>query len=203
MKLAIVVPRYGKEVLGGAETLARQLAEHLPRAEFSVEILTTCADDARTWRNVHPPGLTCIHDVPVRRFPIDLRGRSEGRYQELTNKFTNRWPTTVDEEYEWIEQSGHSPELYAHIARHGREYDLLLFVPYVFGLIFYASAVDPARSIICPCLHDESFARFLQTRLMLQSCRGIMFNSEPEMAFAEGKLGIHHPRARCRRFRTR
>jgi len=192
MRLALVVPRYGEEVLGGAETFARQLAEHLPRPEFSVQVLTTCANDLLTWRNVYSPGPTQVNGVRVRRFPIDHRFRNERRYWELMIKFTNRWPTTVDEEYEWIDHSAHSPALYTHIAQHGLEYDFLIFVPYVFGTIFYGTTLWPERSILWPCLHDEPFARFLQTRLMMTSCRGLMFTSEPEMALAQGKLGIRN-----------
>jgi glycosyltransferase involved in cell wall biosynthesis len=195
MRLAIVVPRYGEEILGGAETFARQLAEHLPPSEFKVEVLTTCADSLLTWRNVYPPGPAQVNGVPVHRFPIDDSFRDENRYWETMLKFTNRWPTTVDEEYEWIHNSAHSPALYAHIARYGLEYDLLIFVPYVFGVIFYGTTLWPERSVLWPCLHDEPFARFLQTRLMMESCRGLMFTSEPEMALAQGKLGIQNPRA--------
>ena len=43
VRLGIVVPRYGESVLGGAETFARQFAEHLPRDEFAVTVLTSCA----------------------------------------------------------------------------------------------------------------------------------------------------------------
>jgi glycosyltransferase involved in cell wall biosynthesis len=195
MRLAIIVPRYGEEILGGAETFARQLAEHLPQPEFDVEVLTTCAQNLLTWRNVYPPGPTRVSGVPVYRFPIHHGFRNERRYQELTTKFTNRWPTTVEEEYEWIDQCAHSPALYAHVARRGPEYDFLIFVPYVFGVTFYGTTLWPERSILWPCLHDEPFARFLQTRLMMNSCRGLMFTSEPEMALAQGRLGVRNPGA--------
>ena len=44
MKVAYVVPRYGTEVVGGAEFAARMLAERLAaRPGWEVEVLTTCA----------------------------------------------------------------------------------------------------------------------------------------------------------------
>jgi len=215
MKLALVVHRYGENILGGAEAITRRLAEHLPSSEFSVDVLTTCVEDLLTWRNSYPPGMTHINGVPVCRFPIDHRFRDARRYRELMTKFTNREPTTVDEEYEWIDHSAHSPALYAYIAQHGQEYDFLIFGPYLFGPTFYGITLRPERSILWPHIHDEPFAYFLQTRLMMQSCRGIMFNSEPEMAFVQDKLGVRHPgacvvgegmddyRAHPRRFRQR
>ena len=49
MKLAFVTPRYGADVIGGAELGARLLAERLAALDgWSVEILTTCARDAWT-----------------------------------------------------------------------------------------------------------------------------------------------------------
>jgi hypothetical protein len=50
MKLAYVVPRYGPEVMAGAEYAARMFAERLvAQLGWEVEALTTCAVDARTW----------------------------------------------------------------------------------------------------------------------------------------------------------
>ncbi|MEP7198323.1 MAG: glycosyl transferase, partial [Chloroflexota bacterium] len=196
MKLAFVVPRYGADIVGGAETLARSFAERLPRAEFDVEVWTTCANDLQTWRNVYPAGVTHITGVRVRRFPIDAHMRNEKRYWELMIKFTNRWPTTVADEYEWIAQSAHSPALYAHIAQHGQSYDYLIFLPYLFGTTFYGTTLWPERSLLFPCLHDEPFARFVETRAMMESCRGLLFISPPEMGLARGKLGVRNPRAR-------
>lgn len=195
MKLAIVIPRYGKNILGGAETLARNLAERLPKPEFDVEVLTTCARDLATWRNVYPPGRTTVNEVPVRRFRIDHRFRDEQRFWELLSKFLNGCPTTVGDEYEWIAHSAHSPVLYSYIAEQGRRFDFLLFIPYLYGTTFYGTTLLPARSIIWPCLHDEVFAYFLQTRLMMEACRGLMFNSEPEMTLAQETLGIRNPGA--------
>ena len=70
MRLAFIVPLYGEKILGGAEGITRSFAEHLPRSEFSVDVLTTCASDYVTWRNVYPPGLSQVNSVPVYRFPI-------------------------------------------------------------------------------------------------------------------------------------
>ena len=55
-RVAFVVPRYGREVVGGAETLCRLLAENLAGAGVPVEVLTTCAVDHFTWADHHPEG---------------------------------------------------------------------------------------------------------------------------------------------------
>ena len=57
MKLAFVTPRYGREVVGGAELGARLLAEHLAALDgWTVDVLTTGARDAWTWATEYPAG---------------------------------------------------------------------------------------------------------------------------------------------------
>jgi glycosyltransferase involved in cell wall biosynthesis len=194
--LAFVVPRYGLDVLGGAETLARQYAEHLPRDEFDVTVLTTCARDVLTWHNEYPPGEANVHGLKVLRFPIDHNRRDARLFQYLTDCANRGEPLSSKDQAAWLDHNAHSPELYRHLMRHGTDYDLLLFLPYLFGTTLYGSAVWPEKSVICPCLHDEAYAYFDDVRLMLQTVRGLMFISPPEQALAEDKLGVCHPLAR-------
>jgi glycosyltransferase involved in cell wall biosynthesis len=195
VRLGIVVPRYGPEVLGGAETFARDLAEHLPASEFAVTVLTTCARDMLTWKNEYLPGETRVGDVQVLRFAIDHRRRDARRFQFLTDRINRGEPVTLTDQIDWLEHSAHSPPLYLHLARHGKEYDLFLLLPYLFGTTIYGSSVWPDKSVVCPCLHDEPYATFEDVRGMLRAVRGLMFISAPEQALAEEKLGIRHPHA--------
>ena len=57
MKVAFVTPRYGPQVMGGAETAARQLAEHLvAETGWEAEAYSTCALDPHTWADELEPG---------------------------------------------------------------------------------------------------------------------------------------------------
>ncbi len=196
IRLGIVVPRYGPRVLGGAETFARQFAEHLSPGEFDVTVLTTCACDLLTWRNEYPPGEARINNVRVLRFPIDRQRRDARLFQRLTDRFNRGEPASPADQAAWLEHGAHSPGLYLHLARHGSSYDLLIFLPYLFGTTIYGSAIWPEKSVICPCLHDEPYAYFADVRLMLHSARGLIFISPAEQALAETKLGVRHPAAR-------
>ena len=78
VKLAFVTPRYGTEVIGGAETAARMLAERLcQRPDWEVEVLTSCALDHLTWENTEPAG----HDGDQRgdRAPVPDRVAADPR----------------------------------------------------------------------------------------------------------------------------
>jgi glycosyltransferase involved in cell wall biosynthesis len=195
-RLAFVVPRYGPGVLGGAETFARHLAEHLPPDEFEVTVLTTCARDLLTWRNEYPAGETRIGGRRVLRFPVDHQRRDAHLFRRLNDRANRCEPLTPQEQAAWLENAAHSPALYSHLARHGDDYDLLIFLPYLFGTTLYGSAIWLDKSVVCPCLHDEAYAYFVDVRAMLHSARGLMFISAPEQALAEEKLGVRHPAAR-------
>jgi len=189
LRLAFVTIRYGPNVLGGAETAVRELAEKLAERGDHVEVFATCTNDPRRWNNTLPAGDENINTVPVHRFPIRWTNRS--RYEELLRGQLAK----QDEQFEWLHDGPHSPEIYQTLARRAHEFDLLFFAPYLFSVVQYAAAIAPARSIIWPCLHDEPFAYFVPTQIMLRGSHGLMFNSEPERVFAMNKLGVKHPRA--------
>lgn len=191
-RIAFVVPRYGEDVLGGAEALARMLAEQIVAMNWAdVHVLTTCARDHFTWRNELPAGGSMVNGVPVRRFPIDSRARDSARYHALHLRLIRNERLSVEEQYEWVHHSAHSPELYAYLETHGTEFDFLIFIPYLFGTTYYGSAIHPTRSVLWLCLHDEIYAYLTPTREMYQSCVGVMFNTYPESRLAQRLYGPH------------
>src|SRR6516165_7457506 len=68
-RLAVVVPRYGPDVVGGAESVVRELAEGLAERGHAVDVLTSFARDHTTWHNEYPEGAEVVDGVTVRRFP--------------------------------------------------------------------------------------------------------------------------------------
>lgn len=191
-RIAFVIPRYGEDILGGAETLARCVAERMVAANIAeVEVLTTCARDHVSWANELPPGESMINGVRVRRFPIDHAHRDVARFDALHIRLIQRELIPEDEQYEWVDQSAHSPEMYAYIESHGTEFDFLIFIPYLFGTTYYGSAVYPRRSIIWLCLHDEVYAYLAPTRHMIRASLGIVFNTYPESRLAQRLYGVH------------
>jgi len=187
MKVAIVVPRYGPDVLGGAESQARGFAEEIARRGWPVEVWTTCVRSLYTWENVYPAGHSEEQGVVVRRFPITQYDPI--RQAELYNRIGSRGFLTVDDQYAWLESGAHSARLYEHVARYAAEFDVLVVLPYAMPLAHYAAWTAPARVVMWPCLHDEPIVYTEPVHLLLTSVWGVMFNS-PEESNLALRLGV-------------
>ena len=187
MRVAIVVPRYGVGVLGGAESLAREFAQAAVARGWEVEVWTTCAHSHYTWENVYPEGIIEINGVKVRRFPVFWRNRDQWTRSEL--KLARQGFLSSAETYAWLDSAPHSPSLYNYAARNAVNFDVIVALPYVMPLIHYAAWSALEKVVLWPCLHDEPYAYLESTRLLLESVWGVMFYSPEEERLAL-KLGI-------------
>ncbi|WP_217914364.1 glycosyltransferase family 4 protein [Miltoncostaea marina] len=179
MRVVWVVPRYGREVVGGAETLARSLAGRATPPGWRVEVATTCALDHDTWRNERPAGAEVVDGITVRRFPVSPRAR--GRYERLHAAVLEGRATYLDE-VEWLAQSVWSEELERWLE--DDDHDLAILCPYLFGTTVWGTLADPDRAAVLPCLHDEPYARLETVRRMLAAARGCVFNAPAEERLA-------------------
>jgi glycosyltransferase involved in cell wall biosynthesis len=186
--IAFVVPRYGAEIVGGAEALARGFAERLPADRFAVEVLTTCARDHHTWRNVLEPGEERLGGVTVRRFPVTER--DVARFLAVQQRLSDGFRLDLDEELAWAAGSVNSEELFSFLDAERERFDAFLFLPYLFGTTLLGTQIDPSRSVLIPCLHDEPFAYLQIVGHMFRSVRGAVFNSAPERSLARRLFGV-------------
>lgn len=189
MRLAFVVPRYGDAIVGGAETLSRGLAEHLPRQTYHVEILTTCARSHFTWENYYTEGIDLYNGIVVKRFRVNARDIKT--FLDVQQKIEQGISPDIDEQLLWAKESVNSDSLYDYIWKKGKDYDYLIFLPYLFGTTFWGSQIHPERSLLIPCLHDEVYARLDIFRMPFEKVRGIIFNSEPERILARRLFSIN------------
>lgn len=173
MRLSIIQQRYGKEVLGGAEThgalIARLLAPH-----HDVEILTTTAADYRTWENVYPAGTTKEDGFRVNRFTVQ-QGRVNN-FSVLSEILYSGYSATdfpllsTDERAQFLErlrslpdalqegfvraQGPIAPGIHEHLLRN--QPDAALFLTYLYPTTYDGLlAIPPDRANIVPTLHDE------------------------------------------------
>lgn len=185
MRLLWVVPRFGRGIVGGAETLVRGLATHAPD-DWTVEVATTCAVDHVTWANQLAPGTTIEDGTTVHRFPVG--DRDSGRYARLHRLIADGTATYADE-VEWFSQSVWAPGLDDFLDERGCDYDLIALSPYLFGTTVWGANVHPDRTVLMPCLHDEPYAHLETTRRMFGLVRGFIFNSPPEQELARRLYG--------------
>ena len=90
-KIALIIHRCGKDIIGGSESFALNLASNLSRF-FDIEILTTCARDYMTWKNDYPEGKSYENGVTLRRFRTDYE-RNFNKFNTLSDKLANRVPS--------------------------------------------------------------------------------------------------------------
>lgn len=181
--IAFVPPRFGAEVVGGAEAVLAEVAAGLAGRGWQVEILTTCARDHYTWANHYPPGVERNDDVTVRRFPtvVDTPGEHRWRVHQLIS--ARRRPTITEQQL-WLNDTFRCPGLFEHLLDHASDYRAIVTGPYLAWTTFATATVAPDRTILMPCLHDEPEVFLDVYEPMLSGARGIWFLSDPERDLA-------------------
>lgn len=183
-RIAFVCPRFAEgATVGGAETLLKVLAQQAVASGHRVTFLTTCAQNHFTWANELPPGPRRIGTLDVIFFPVDT-DRDIASFLRVQEAISRRSHFTEADEQTWLRNSVNSRSLCAYLQEHGDEFDWVVVGPYLFGLVYFASRLAPAKTILAPCLHDEGFAYTRTFREMFRSVAGCLFNSEPERALA-------------------
>ena len=216
MKIAVVQQRYGKDLLGGAEThgalMARLLARH-----HEVELLTTTAGDYQTWSAAYPAGVSSEDGFLLRRFAVD-QGRLDSWHaiRDLLHEgfrsedfaslraedraaFLARirgWPDLLQEAF--IRGQGPvSTGLMHHLGQ--ATADAYLFLTYLYPTSYDGLLAAPqGRASIVPTLHDEPpahlpvFGRRLQrARLLCSTDTEVELATSlyPETALRAERLG--------------
>jgi glycosyltransferase involved in cell wall biosynthesis len=186
LRLAFVVQRYGLEVDGGAEYECRRLAEAL-LPYHDVEVLTTCARDYLTWRNVYPRGTGAVNGVPVRRFPVERprRVRSFGRHAD----WLYAHPHTFFDEAEWLRRQGPlALSLVEWIRTRAADYDGFVFFTYLYLPTLLGLPLVADKAVLVPTAHDERPIYLDLFRSLFRLPRALVFQVEEERAFVEARF---------------
>lgn len=176
--IAFVVPRYGRDITGGAESLCRMVAGELMAAGMAVEVFTTCAVDHFTWSNHHPEGTTTEDGVRVHRFAVSEH-RDHQRFEALHHGIASQGDPGYAAQLDWMANSVRSDRLDEAVASHPN-LRCRIALPYLFGTSFWSVVDDPRRTILVPCLHDEPYAHLDVVRRMLGAAAGCLANAEGE-----------------------
>ncbi|MGH8987610.1 MAG: glycosyltransferase family 4 protein [Acidimicrobiales bacterium] len=154
MRVAFVTPRYGRQVVGGAESAARQLAEHLVASTgWSVEVFTSTALDHLTWRNELAPGDQTIEGVLVHRFASE--SERSPKFYDLDGRVRLAPAHATREQAErWVDLNGPvTPRLVD--ALRASAADVCVFYPYLYYPTVRAIGNVAVPAVLHPAAHDE------------------------------------------------
>src|SRR5579872_2572477 len=198
MRVALVTPWYGADLIGGAERLAWDLSQALCRNGAGVDVLTTCCrsfhDD---WSaNYHRPGASDAGSITVRRFRVDPRDRVAFsransallalRPDELRRDLAPLPPPATGA---FVTQGIRSSALLRELRERGLGYDAIVFLPYLYTTTVEGLPLVAERAFLIPCLHDEAYAYVDPIREVFRQSRGLLFNSEGELNVAADLYG--------------
>ncbi len=179
MKVAFVVQRYGKEVMGGSELHCRQIAEKLVEAGYDCTVYTTTAKDYITWRNEYPGGETFLNGVVIKRFPV-----KEERDIDSFNAYSD-WiffnDHSLDDERQWMQRQGpFSPALLSALEEEQKEHNLFVFFTYLYYNTYWGLKKVQGKKVLVPTAHDEPALRLEIMKEVFSDPDAFMFNTESE-----------------------
>jgi glycosyltransferase involved in cell wall biosynthesis len=188
VNVAFVVQRYGADVAGGSESLARAVGERLA-AEARVTVFTTCARDYVTWRNELPAGGERLNGVDVVRFPVEEE-RDLAAFNRLSEPLYARAHSEADE-LVWLRRQGpYAPRLVEAIQQRKDEFDAVVFFTYLYYPTYYGLQAASERSVLVPTAHDEPPLRFRIYDAMFALPRALAFCSVPEADLVRARFGL-------------
>jgi len=188
VKFAFISPRYGADITSGAEHACRLLAEQVSQ-RHDVDVLTTCAQDARTWRSEYSEGTDRVRGVLVRRFAVSQTHDTDG-LRPLTERLLNG-PRTRADELDWVRRLGPSSSaLLDFLKRQHRTYDALVFFSLCHPTTVQGLQIAPERSVLFPHLQLHPALRFGLWEEVLSAPRALGFFSPAERRLARWYLRV-------------
>ena len=188
MKLAFVVPRTGPRS-GWRRDGARMLAEHLAADRgMEVEVLTTCALDAITWRDELPEGTHEVNGVTVHRI-LSEAGRDESFHPLWAGMRDDPARAGREDMERWVDLQGpRSPALLDAVA--ASDADVVAFYPYLYYPTVRGLPLVAERAVCTRRRTRSPRAAPGDLRRALRRCRGFVFHSRSERALVNDRFGV-------------
>ena len=191
-KIAFVSHRYGKDIEGGSESYTRHMAEGLAeifKDKAKITVLTSCAKDFKTWANYYPEGEEEINDVTVIRFPVTKgRSRLKQRGGQILMRNLGIKSRSVEENHV-LGRRPVTPALIEYIKEHKDEYDVFIFVTYMFYQAYFGSKEVYDKAVFIPTAHDEEPIYMDIYKEMFNCVNKIIYLTDEEKAFVERTFG--------------
>jgi glycosyltransferase involved in cell wall biosynthesis/ADP-heptose:LPS heptosyltransferase len=198
--VGIVIPWFGRDLLGGAERHAWELATRLARRGYRIEVITTCCRSHQDdWSENHlSAGLTEEPEgFGIRRFPVLRRDRKNFDRvflklfsPELGRRRPGVSPVSPEDEAVFAEELIRCPALLEHLRSRADDYAAFLFLPYLYVTTLRGLPLVAEKSILIPCLHDEVYAFLPLVAAVFAQARRVLFLSEGEARLATRIFGF-------------
>jgi glycosyltransferase involved in cell wall biosynthesis len=191
--VAIVIPWFGPDQMGGAEQQALQIAKRLVARGHAIEVLTTCSRSFHSdWSiNHRAPGVSQEGELKIRRFPADPRDgvafdqvNAKLLAVEISTLRPGVNPVSEQEAQTFVDHNIKSAALLDYLRANRNSYHAFIFLPYMFSPVMLGAPLVAERAWLQPCLHDEAAAYLPQTAELFRRVHGLLFNSEGELELA-------------------
>ena len=191
MKLGLISPRYGTEVVGGTEHWLRTLLEHLVTLRgWEAEVFTTCARSAATWADEYPPGPETIGGVKVNRYRA--RSGRDARYIHMLDDL-RRDPEAMSQAAvdRYLRLVGPvCPDMVDAAA--DSDCDLVAVTPFLFWPSVQGVARLGRRVVFHGAAHDEPELRLPVMAEVFGAVGGFSFNSFSERDLVLRRFPVAH-----------
>jgi glycosyltransferase involved in cell wall biosynthesis len=179
MKVAFVIQRYGKDVMGGSELHCRQVAERLVERGYDCTVFTTAAKDYVTWKNEYPAGEYILNGVVIKRYNV-----KKARDIQSFNAFSD-WifhsSHSPEDEQKWLEQQGpFSPALIRALEEEESRYDRFVFFTYLYYNTYWGLQAVKKKKTLVPTAHDEPALRLELMKDVFSRPQAFFFNTRSE-----------------------
>ena len=187
-KIAFIVQRCGKEVIGGAESLCFIIAKKM-KSLWNVEIITTCAIDYVTWKNEYPDGIEFVDGIAIRRFPVDFP-RKISKFNTFSQYiFSNMHKITKEECEKWMRLQGPiSSKLFKYVKDNKDDYDAFIFFTYLYATTYYGLQIVYEKAFLVPTAHDEWPIYLPIWDKWFKLPKAFVFNTPEEKSFLERRF---------------
>ncbi|BCD60700.1 MULTISPECIES: glycosyltransferase family 4 protein [unclassified Nitratiruptor] len=149
--IALIIHRFDKDIVGGAEQYAYELAKIIA-LQKEIEIITTTAVDHTTWENFYEPGVY-EDDFIIRRFQVDIQRSLY--WERLHSLALTKNPSTLPVSFceEWIKRQGpYSSSLLNFLKK--SHYEKYIFVTYLYPTTYFG--IDLVENAyLLSTYHDE------------------------------------------------
>ena len=186
--VAFVIQRYGEEVTGGSESLARAVAERLA-STYAITVFTTCARDYVTWHNEYAPGEEALGGVRIRRFAVEEE-RDLDAFNRRSEELYGR-SRTHEEEIDWLRRQGpFAPSLIDALAGEVTRYHAVVFFTYLYYPTYWGLVAAGRHSVLVPTTHDEPPLRFGIYDEVFARPRALAFLTPAEEALVRARFDV-------------